>query len=597
MANRQKFDFERLNAYCHENNVTLLEDYSDNSITKTSLIKGKCVTDNCVNAFEKRFIYLTKNGGYCVDCIKIKSKEKVKNTRLKKYENGDYTGFSINHKNAIHAKNLNTLLCYCEENKLELLEDYTNSYLHKKSFIKIKCNNLTCDEPVEKRYREFFKTGAYCNECKNNIRVEKNKKTCLEKYGVEYYSQTKEYRENFKKTCLEKYGVEHAFQSEDIKNKIKESNLQKYGVEYVTQNASIREKVKQTFFEKYGCEHVFQNKGIKEKFDNTILQKYGVKHVSQNLEIKNKIKTTNLKKIGVEYPMQSQGVKEKVKQTNLKKYGVENPAKSQEFKNKTKETNFKKLGVFHPSQTEEVKNKVKQTNLEKYGTEYTFQNENIKIKIKETHLQKLGVEYPTQSQEVRNKVKETNLQKLGVEYPSQNQEIKQKTKETCLKKYGCEYTLQSEIVKNKTKETCLKNYGCEHHFQNVEIMEKNIKTSFRRKEYVFPSGKIEKVQGYEPFALDELIINEKIDESDIITGVQNVPEIWYNDANGKKHRYYVDIFIPSQNRCIEVKSEWTYNQQINSVLLKENAVKELGYNYEMWIYDNKGNKKCYDASS
>jgi hypothetical protein len=59
----------------------------------------------------------------------------------------------------------------------------------------------------------------------------------------------------------------------------------------------------------------------------------------------------------------------------------------------------------------------------------------------------------------------------------------------------------------------------------------------------------------------------------------------------------VDIFIPSQNRCIEVKSEWTYNQQINSVLLKENAAKELGYNYEMWIYDNKGNKKCYDVSS
>ena len=69
--------------------------------------------------------------------------------------------------------------------------------------------------------------------------------------------------------------------------------------------------------------------------------------------------------------------------------------------------------------------------------------------------------------------------------------------------------MQSEIVKNKTKETCLKNYGCEHHFQNAEIMEKNVKTSFRRKEYVFPSGKIEKVQGYEPFALDELIINEK----------------------------------------------------------------------------------------
>jgi hypothetical protein len=125
-------------------------------------------------------------------------------------------------------------------------------------------------------------------------------------------------------------------------------------------------------------------------------------------------------------------------------------------------------------------------------------------------------------------------------------------------------------------------------------MEKNVKSSYSKKEYVFPSGRIDQIQGYEHFALDELIINEKIEESDIITGCKNVPEIWYHDENGKNHRYYVDIFIPSQNRCIEVKSEWTYNIQINSVLLKQKAAKELGYNYEILIYDKKGNKTCYD---
>ena len=126
-------------------------------------------------------------------------------------------------------------------------------------------------------------------------------------------------------------------------------------------------------------------------------------------------------------------------------------------------------------------------------------------------------------------------------------------------------------------------------------MEKNIKSSFSRKEYLFPSGRIDKIQGYENFALDELIINEEIDESDIITGVKNVPEIWYDDANGKKHRHYVDIFIPSQNKCVEVKSIWTYNKQISSVMLKKIAAKKLGYNYEIWIYDNKGSRvNCYD---
>ena len=57
---------------------------------------------------------------------------------------------------------------------------------------------------------------------------------------------------------------------------------------------------------------------------------------------------------------------------------------------------------------------------------------------------------------------------------------------------------------------------------------------------------------------------------------------------------YVDIYIPSQNRCIEVKSDWTYNIKTNNIALKQLAAKELGYNYEIWVYDKKGNKTiCY----
>jgi hypothetical protein len=78
-----------------------------------------------------------------------------------------------------------------------------------------------------------------------------------------------------------------------------------------------------------------------------------------------------------------------------------------------------------------------------------------------------------------------------------------------------------------------------------------------------------KCQGYETFAIRNDIVNEKM----------NVPEIWYYD-NNKKYRYFVDIYIPSQNKCIEVKTN----------LLKQEAAKKLGYNFEFWIYDNKGNR-------
>lgn len=68
-----------------------------------------------------------------------------------------------------------------------------------------------------------------------------------------------------------------------------------------------------------------------------------------------------------------------------------------------------------------------------------------------------------------------------------------------------------------------------------------------------------------------------------------MPEIWYNDLNGKKHRHYVDIFIPTENLCIEVKSTWTFKKQYDIIFLKQKASKDLGYNYEIWIYDEFGN--------
>lgn len=132
-----------------------------------------------------------------------------------------------------------------------------------------------------------------------------------------------------------------------------------------------------------------------------------------------------------------------------------------------------------------------------------------------------------------------------------------------------------------------KKYGVEHPHQNEEIMEKSSKNAYKIKVFKFISGKEIKCQGYEPIALDE--ISKLEEEHNIITGPINVPTIWYNDTTGKKHRHYVDIYIPSKNKCIEVKSTWTIKQTKSNIFLKQNAAKELGYEYEIWVYDKKGN--------
>ena len=143
-------------------------------------------------------------------------------------------------------------------------------------------------------------------------------------------------------------------------------------------------------------------------------------------------------------------------------------------------------------------------------------------------------------------------------------------------------------TQHKIKETCLNKYGYENPSQCPIIADKKTKNSYNRKLYILPSGKEEYIQGYEHFALDKLIKEEFIEETDIITGCKNVPTIWYNDELGKKHRHYVDIFIKSQNRCIEVKSTWTAKKKKDCIFLKQNAAKELGYKYEIWIYNCKG---------
>jgi hypothetical protein len=239
--------------------------------------------------------------------------------------------------------------------------------------------------------------------------------------------------------------------------------------------------------------------------------------------------------------------------------------------------------------------KMKQTNLKKYGVENPFSSNEIKDKIKKTNLEKYGVENPNYSKEILEKKINNCLIKYGVKHTCQLESIIQQRKQSCMDKYGTYYPIQSELGKNQIKKSCLEKYGVENPQQNPEIAEKASNNSYRKKIYILPSSKEIICQGYEPLALDKLVKEDNILEEDIVTGCKNVPTIWYNDENNKKHRHYVDIFIPSQNRCIEVKSTWTAEKKKDNIFLKQEAAKQLGYNYEIWVYNSK--KKLVEVKS
>jgi len=119
---------------------------------------------------------------------------------------------------------------------------------------------------------------------------------------------------------------------------------------------------------------------------------------------------------------------------------------------------------------------------------------------------------------------------------------------------------------------------------NAEIFEKVTKNSFKKKQYTLPSGTILIYQGYENIAFDELM--KEMKEADFTNDVKLMPKFIYQ-FGGKSHRYYPDLYIPSEKKIIEVKSPYTYNKQLEQNHCKKDQVVQDGYTFEFWICSKK----------
>jgi hypothetical protein len=160
-------------------------------------------------------------------------------------------------------------------------------------------------------------------------------------------------------------------------------------------------------------------------------------------------------------------------------------------------------------------------------------------------------------------------------------------KEAFLKRFGVDNPNKTKEIRNKIKQTCLERYGVEHPSQSKEIQVKTQGNAKKYKEYTMPSGSIRRLQGYEPFAIDELIKEHQ--EENIKTDRKDVPRITYT-SNGKTRYYFPDIYLPLLNKIIEVKSTWTYHCKTDNIKEKEEATKSAGYEYDIWVYDGNGNR-------
>lgn len=113
---------------------------------------------------------------------------------------------------------------------------------------------------------------------------------------------------------------------------------------------------------------------------------------------------------------------------------------------------------------------------------------------------------------------------------------------------------------------------------------------YKFKKFVFPSGKIVYVQGFEDKYLSVLL--SEFSEEEILVCEETpyyVPYFWY----GKTRKYLPDFFIPSKNLFIEVKSDHTFSRTKSlerKTRAKLEACNDLGYDTRLVVYKSRSSK-------
>lgn len=246
---------------------------------------------------------------------------------------------------------------------------------------------------------------------------------------------------------------------------------------------------------------------------------------------------------------------------------------------------------FSDEKNQQINEKRKSSNLEKYGCEFVLSDIKIRDKIKKTRMQ-IMADGRTKEKHIQEAASNAKLKKYG------SKSYNNSKKASATRKNFDSVTKNK--ISDKRRETNLLKYGIENPLLNYDISSKSAKGNSSIKEFKLPSGKILGIRGAEPIAISTLleIYPENdiciLDNNDILGS--NVPILEYVDENRHKRKYYPDIFVPNENRIIEVKSRWWYDgysrEKYKSRLINNNKKKQAcidaGYLFEFWIYETDG---------
>ena len=138
-------------------------------------------------------------------------------------------------------------------------------------------------------------------DIRKSIIITKTKNNNINKYGVEWYTQTLDFVNKTKETCLNKYGVDNVSQLQEVKDKKLEKSIERYGCKNPSQSRVVRDKVKQTCLNQYGVDCNLKLEKVKSDIKSTNMKKYGVEYFTQSKMFKMKMLENKSKSMHKQY--------------------------------------------------------------------------------------------------------------------------------------------------------------------------------------------------------------------------------------------------------------------------------------------------------
>ncbi len=304
-------------------------------------ICGKPVNLNGRPNRTKRLMYLERHIAYCSkDCackgIGLDKQEKAEQlidlNKLKYYI--EQTAIPISDIAKIFNTSVDFINARCKNNNFirsETLKEQSLNFRNEQisKVLKKKYENEDAKKAmIQKQQNTYEQKTGYKSNFQNPESRLKGKKTKLEKYGNENYTNPKKMIETRKRKNQGKFWTDEQIQkgmktriklygSNNNRAKIIQTNLKNHNIKWWINP----EKIKLTWNNKSKEE----KQNIVTKQQKTCLKKYNKVNPMQTIEIQNKIKQKFIKKYGVDNPFKDPKIKEQIAKTNLARYGTVYP--------------------------------------------------------------------------------------------------------------------------------------------------------------------------------------------------------------------------------------------------------------------------------